>query len=221
MFVLNPESSTQELRLQDSFTQLATHLVQLLNTAGLTKIAYLNGLPHFNELTLSEKNTAVEHLKFYRDLCFDHVTEGQSLRDSKRLTWRALVKLGLSPGSDFLNRIECGDVVEIYNTEQVQLFRNLEFFDICSYSIEELFCVPWWRLFNRDTAVSTAIIRLVEDLYQRKFPDGISSPLPRHLVVEALSEDQFNIDFFMKYIGPLYQNKQIAALVCIEQAQLT
>lgn len=220
MVVLNPDSKQQEMILQENFLQLSLALVALLRKEGLKTESHLEGLPHFSQLGLEEKQTAIDRVKFYHDLCFDHVSEGQSLRDSKRLTWRALVKLGLSPGSNLLDRIESDDVIEVYNPDQVQIFRNLEFFDICSYTLEELFCIQWWRLFRRDEAVSGSIIKLVEDLYQRKYPDGAASPLPQHTVVECLSREKTNINFFMKFIGPLYKNKQIEAVICIEQAQL-
>jgi hypothetical protein len=221
MLVLNQNPSQKgDEKLRGNFIALATGLAKMLNNVGLKTQAGLEGFPHFNELTTQEKTTAVERLQFYYDLCLDQITEGQSLRDSKKFTWRALVKLGLSPQSDLLDRIGDGDVVEIYNEEQVQLFRNLEFFDICSYTIEELFCIQWWRLFQREESVSSEILKLVNDLYAKKYPNGVASPLPQHTVLECLSRDRFKIDFFMKYIGPLYKNKQVAALICLEQAAL-
>ncbi|MBS1969024.1 MAG: hypothetical protein JSU04_01885 [Bdellovibrionales bacterium] len=220
MLVLNENTSKQEQRLRTEFIALAIGLAKMLNEAGTKTQAGLEGFPHFDNLELHDKKVAIESLRFYHDLCRDQVDEGQPLRDSKKFTWRALVKLGLSPQSDFLDRIESGDIVELYNEEQVQLFRNLEFFDICSYTIEELFCIQWWRLFRRDEAVSKSIVQLVSDLFQRKYPNGVSGPLPQHLVVESISRDKFKMDFYMKYIGPLYKNKKVGALICIEQAAL-
>lgn len=220
MLVLNQNLSTNDETLRSNFIALSMSLAKMLQNVGLKTQAGLEGFPHFNQLTNLEKTTAIERLQFYYDLCMEQLIEGQSLRDSKKFTWRALVKLGLSPQSDLLDRIGEGDIVEIYNEEQVQLFRNLEFFDICSYTLEELFCIQWWRLFQRDEAVSSEILKLVNDLYSKKYPNGVAGPLPQHTVLECLSRDKFKIDFFMKYIGPLYKNKQVGALICLEQAAL-
>ncbi len=220
MLVFNENTSKQNEKLRIEFIALATGLAKMLNNEGTKTQAGLEGFPHFEQLRPQEKTAAIESLRFFHDLCRDQVDEGQPLRDSKKFTWRALVKLGLSPQSDFLDRIESGDIVELYNDEQIQVFRNLEFFDICSYTIEELFCIEWWRLFRRDEDILKSIVLLVGELFQKKYPTGVSGPLPRHLVVECISRDKFKMDFYMKYIGPLYKNKKVSALICIEQAAL-
>lgn len=220
MLSLDPNRARAEKQLEQQFTTVATSLSLLLQNEGLKTKAFMGELSYFKQLTESEKHVALEKLNFYYELCLEHVVENCSLRDSKRFTWRALVKLGLSPNSDLLERLEDGDIVEIYDSQQVQLFRNLEFFDFCSYTLEELFCLEWWRLFKRDEAISNTILRLVNEIYQRKHPNGVSDPFPPHLVVESLSRDKFNVDFYMKQISPLYRKRRVEGLICIERAAL-
>lgn len=220
MFALDPNDFSQKETLKNLFAELSTNLVTLLSKENIKTAAYREGLPYFSALSINQQIATVNRLKFYHDLCTEQVSEGQSLRDSKRFTWRALVKLSLSPHADFLNRITEGDIIELYNEDGVQVFRNLEFFDFCSYCIEELYCVEWWRLFQRDDQISSQLLEMIPKLFQKKYPEGLEAPLPRHQVVETFSRDKFHIDFFMKYIGPLFHNKRVSALICIEKASL-
>ncbi|WP_413289430.1 hypothetical protein [Bdellovibrio sp. HCB337] len=207
-------------QLENQFATASTKLIELLSKEGVKNQAYLEGLPYFSQLNEEQKRTAVERLEGYYELCSEQLSEGQPLRDSKRFTWRALSKFGLVPTSNLLETIGDGDIVEIYNSEQVQVFRNLEFFDLCSYTLEELFCLEWYRLFRRESEVSSAIVAMVDELYAKKYPEGLSSPLPHHIVAESISREKITLNFFMKFIAPLYKNKQVAGLVCIEQAAI-
>ncbi len=220
MLVLNQKVSCDDEKLRVNFIQLATNLAQLLHSLGLKTQAGLKDFPYFSALNSFEKATAVERLQFYYNLCMEQQIEGQSLRDSKKFTWRALVKLGLIPESDFLDRLENDDIIEIYNQDHVQLFRNLEFFDICSYSIEELYCIQWWKLFRREPAISETILNMCTDLYLKKYPSGLVNPLPIHWVEECLSRSRYCMDLQLKFLGPLLTNKKVSALICIERATL-
>lgn len=203
--------------LKQQFTEISTALVSLLSAENFKTKAYRDEkLPHFSVLSTAKKIEVINHLEVYYNLCAEHLGEGQALRDSKRFTWRALVKMNLTPLSDLLNRITAGDIVEIYSCDNIQLFRNLEFFDVCSYSLEELFCVEWYRLFRRDQQITDLLGQKVQELLEYKYPEGIVGPLPEHIVTETFSDEKFQSNFFMKVLAPLYQNKRIAAFICIE-----
>lgn len=214
----NQKRPDTEEALNRQFTEIAEKLAMMLQNEGLKTQASLNGLSYFSQLTTQQKEVAIEKLSFYHDLCHDHVVEDCSLRDSKRFTWRALVKLGLSPTADFLEALEDGDIVEIYDAQQVQVFRNLDFFDFCSYTLEELFTLEWWRLFKRDEDISKKILDVASEIYQKKHPIGITDPVPEHLVIEELSKEKTKLEFFIKQLSPLYQKHQVAALICVERA---
>ncbi|WP_413291110.1 hypothetical protein [Bdellovibrio sp. HCB337] len=213
------QDDDQTLKLR--FTEISSALVDLLCIENIKTKAYRDeGLPHFSVLSTAKKIDVIDHLEVYYNLCAEHLSEGQALRDSKRFTWRALVKMGLAPFSDLLNRITEGDIVEIYGCDNTQLFRNLEFFDVCSYSIEELFCVEWYRLFQRDNKISDLIGQKVKELLDYKHPEGLEGPFPEHIVTEIFSDEKYQSKVFMKVVAPLYQNKRIAAFICIERGHV-
>jgi hypothetical protein len=200
------------------FQNLADALVGLLSTAGIKTKAYHQNLPFFSLLAADRKFQVIEDLKFYYSLCSQQVLEGKSLRDSQTFTWRALKACGLTPGSDFLSRIFTGDIVEIYNSDQIQIFRNLEFFDFCSYTLEDLYCREWWKLFERKDSITKSLLNLVPEIFSGEHPQGVHYPVQKHTVKEAASSETFQVALDFKFIGPLFNNKLVKAILCIEQA---
>lgn len=205
-------------QLEQKFSALTTALINLLAKEGVKNQPHLEGLPCFSKLNDVEKEVAIQRVETYYQLCSEHVAEGQSLRDSKTFTWRALVKMGLAPLSDFLNNIGDDDIVEIYSYDEIQMFRNLEFFDLCTYTLEELFCLQWYRLFVRAPEIAAAISNIAVEIFSKKHPHGLFEPLPPHIVTQPLAQEKVAVDFLIRYIGPLYQDKQVPAIICIERA---
>ena len=41
------------------------------------------------------------------------------------------------------------NIVEVYNLDHVQLFRSINFFDLCNYSLLDLLARQWFELFER------------------------------------------------------------------------
>lgn len=217
MQFLMPAQGPEE-ELKNTFASVSFALTELLSRENVQTKAFSEGLPHFSALSLERKTTALASLQNYYELCAEHVKENQSLRDSKKFTWRALGKMALAPVSDLLDSITEGDVVEIYNLDHVQVFRNLEFFDFCSYTIEELYCLEWWRLFHREEKLVKEILRLLDSFHTRKNPQGLWNALPAHVVSESLSTSKYKVEVLLTYLGPLYSNRQVQSVICIEKA---
>lgn len=208
-----------ELGLTSEFKVLADDLAMLLQAAGLKTKAYHEGTPYFAALTVDKKMVVLEHLRFYRDLCAEQLQEGKSLRDSQTFTWRALKKCNLVPNANFLSQVTSGDIVEIYNESGIQLFRNLEFFELCSYTLEDLYCCEWWRLYRRSDRVINILMNCCSEIFANEHPQGVHYPVHKHELEEIASIDRNRICMDVKFVGPLYTKKSIKALICIEAAR--
>lgn len=119
-----------------------------------------SGVPRF--LASRGPNEIFERLRIYTEVLEEMVGAGDSLDDSKRLLWRMLSRLGLTPPSDLMSHIEDGDVIEIYTaSEDLQLFRNLLFFDLLHLSIDELSTLVWHRDSKRSMKITAEGFRLL------------------------------------------------------------
>lgn len=69
--------------------------------------------------------------------------------------------MGYVPQSDALDYIHEGDTVEIYTTDNWQIFRNLVFFDFLDATIDEISTFYWTRDSKRNASISTEGLRLI------------------------------------------------------------
>src|ERR1700722_7850089 len=70
-----------------------------------------------------------------------------SVRTESKLLYRALDRWGLKPADSISNNLEDylekEHLIEIYDQDGVQLYRNFAFFRYCSYSLLELALIDW------------------------------------------------------------------------------
>jgi hypothetical protein len=73
---------------------------------------------------------------------------------------RALEVYNLEPLDDVTRFFDEGDIIEIYDLEFKQLFRNLTFFKFCSYDSFTLYTKPFYELYSRPEHVNQQILKL-------------------------------------------------------------
>jgi hypothetical protein len=98
------------------------------------------------------------------------------------------------------NQVAKNEIIEIYNTEGVQLYRSLNFFSICSYSLLDLCVNKWFELWERPTATIEAMntqvfkvitgqktdysVAVAPHLVRETYNDGATEPfIPRATIV--------------------------------------
>jgi hypothetical protein len=153
LFLADYSSSQKNTEFDDRFKKLTSTISRFLAHEGVFLAAYTEGLPHFSMLSMNEKKSVTDHLQFYHDLCSEQINEGYTLKDNPSFAWRAMSKLGLTPRSDLFSHLTNEHIVQIYSANNVQLFSNFRFFEICSYTLEELFSLEWWVLYERDPKI--------------------------------------------------------------------
>ena len=84
---------------------------------------------------------------------------------------------------------EFGDdeMIEIYNNEGVQLYRSLNFFSICGYSLLDLCVNKWFELWERPTSTLDAMNKLVISVITSAKKDTCAGIAP-HLVRETYDD---------------------------------
>ncbi|MNL12871.1 hypothetical protein D3C87_1337520 [compost metagenome] len=204
----------------EQFLVLANELCTLLKVEGVTCRAALPGLPYFSKLHDDKKAEIIEHLQFYLELCDSQIAEGYRIKDSLTFTWRALKKLNLVPPSDMFSYVTDQDVIEIYDGEGRQLYRNFRFFECCSYSLEELYSVEWWNLFDRDLKITQGLFSIVDKVFAGELKNIVDAQVESHPVIEKISEQKLEILYEKAFIGPLFRDKKAEAVVAIVRGRV-
>ena len=88
--------------------------------------------------------------------------------------------------------VRMGDVVEIVDSNLLQVYRSYSCFSLCNYSLLELTSYPWYELYERPKRVTDDLIRFSEGLIGGKTPfvnfeDG---SFPAYNLRELMTEEQ-------------------------------
>jgi hypothetical protein len=203
----NPILKPEALRLNPETISICTQIdafTGLLRKHGQTVKGYTpSGVQHFNSLEKSQRETILRQFQAYSELCIQADAEGISLRDNKELSMSILKKLGVASPKNFFEHLEEQDIVEIYNTEGVQIFRNFVFYAHCSYTLLELLSHPWYELLERHGSMT----KIIGEHIQVVLGDGnetIPSTVPAHTMRELFSEENRMFTSRFKHFAPLF-----------------
>lgn len=206
----------------DRFRLLALSYQDFARSAGIDLLPFRDpALPHFTALPVSQRALALDALSACVRVCEGARNEGHAMSDSPGLAWQAIRQLGLRPTSDIFGMIWEDCVIEIHSPDGVQIFRNFNFFRFCTYSIEELYSLPWNTLFTRDLKIVEMIADRARKVYSGSITSATRFNVPTHIVREVASPTRTEIRLSMEWIAPLYRERtQIPeATITVETAE--
>lgn len=206
----------------DIFKQVSEEISDLLAKEGKTVQPYHSSdLNFFKILDSDQKVKVVSDIRSYLKICLETVNSGNALSNSRQLTWKALQELGLLPTSDLFTKMSDEHVIAIYNSENKQIFRNLKFFDVSSYSLEDLYCRSWYDLYCRDKECEKIIMQNSISVFRGERDMCFNPQVPEHILSELDSPFKFDIKINVEYLSPLYnESKQVAAAVTIDSCEI-
>ncbi|RYZ90418.1 MAG: hypothetical protein EOP06_07950 [Proteobacteria bacterium] len=219
--VSNSGFESSDTPLIEVYRAQLERLSGLCASIGINRPAYLSKeLPHFEKLNSEARSAAVTSIQFFLQICEEATASGEELMDTKRLTWRALRHFGFVPSEDLFSTMTKETIVEVYNTDHIQVFRNFEFFKFCSYTLEDTFCRPWPELFRRpDPFIAKAIQDRLTEVLNTGSRSLTASRIPAHVVEEI---DSLRLNRMMLEIcdfAALYDKQnQLAGYIALERA---
>lgn len=210
------------MNLVDEFRILSERVSELGQSIGIKVVPYRDPrLPLFSELSLDQRRYAVDNLRVYLEICQATQDAGDSLEDSISITWSAIKYFGLRPSSDLFSYISKDNVIEFHDRNHLQIFRNFNFYHCCSYSLEELYAVPFTTLYARDTSVSLQLLDVIEKIFNGEILQTVATGLPPHIISEVHSPFKYEIQAEVPYLSPLFDDtKRAVAHVAIERGQV-
>lgn len=168
-----------------------------------------------------KKRKIMQDFSQYYSLYMPVLQQGGSPNEDGRLIWAAVKKLGLRPCSDFFGQLEDSDVVEFYSPANLQIFHNINFFELCSYSFLEIFAYPFTELWKREPAALEETKQIALDCFAGKIGHTIDATFPKHYLVEAFSEEAYLIEMQFRKFAPLYDEAgAVAAIAAVSTGRL-
>jgi hypothetical protein len=121
------------------------------------------------------------HLEFER--------AGHDFDDSEHLARVALKALGLLTCDEIFGSIRRNDIVEIYNSEHIQIFRSFNFFRICNYGLDDVLLHEWFVLYERNPQVTQSIMTHIENHMKSQNPIS-RFKIAGHVMKEKFADPQ-------------------------------
>jgi hypothetical protein len=146
-----------------------------------------------------------------------------------RILEKALDFFKLRIPGELTNLIEDGDCLEIYDLNMIQIYRNLNFFRTCGYSMLDLTLAPWYNLWQRPQAIEKMMGERIENVFTK--PVGpIPTNIPTHIIRELYTMDGSRGDpararatlVNFKYLSPAFEFKtgKLGGLVATCKAEV-
>lgn len=157
--------------------------------------------------------------ELYNEVVGNHLGDGGDAADEKALLWRFIRRMGYTPTSDIFDLITDEDYLEIYDNEGQQVYRSLNYFDLVSFTIEDLVTLNWKTDFKRDRMV---LLNLIE--VTLRFATGTlhktyaCDKVPKHHVQEMIGQKYLH-ELGLKYISPLKVAGKTVAIVATSHAR--
>lgn len=209
---------------RDEFICESQIAVKYLESKGKRVQPFLSeSLPYFNSLSEELQGQVLNRLSFFNEVCSNVVLAGGDLNNPRVMLWHALQSLKFIFPSDLFNYISDESVVEIYDQENIQIFRNLRFFDFTSYTLEDLLCRPWVELFSRVDKVQVGLItEAIRSIYDNKVKTILPmSHIGHNHIIETSSPFKLHVDAVLDYLSPIFnRSHQLVGYIAIETAVL-
>lgn len=203
----NDETLLQELSTGSAAAifQEVSEIHQMLQKRGVETRPYtqkaLHGLHHSDE---TKKQRILTDLKNWKNILISSESETEkdySNVDECRLAYLALKYFNfMIKNKGWIEATHHDEIIEIYTPEGIQLYRSLNFFKTCGYSLLDLYVNEWFILWERSSVVIEKIHEVVEQtlkglktdtkvgigphLIRETYDDGTTQPFePRTAVV--------------------------------------
>lgn len=171
----------------------------------------------FGRLSPGLQRSLVKSFEHYMECVAQLKRSGLSVRDTRRLTWAYLKLQGLAPCSDTFLNIDEGTLVEVFNRDYIQIFRNIRFFEEFDVPIFDLLVNDWMTNFKRDPEVEERLFLRIESCF-RKLPrvgylDDLESHKLQRRFADSSKARQIQYGFYSPLIGRFRRTRKVEAVL--------
>jgi hypothetical protein len=204
------------------FRDLADRICSISNDNGVKVIGYRDPqLPLFNALPVTKQVEVLSRMKIYLHSLEVVEATDSKFENSENVLWHSLSALGLVPPSDMFRRFKSNDIIEIYDLQGIQIWRNFNFLRICSYTLEEMHSLEWHNRYTREEAKSAECLSHLENLLSGKTSDVFFCDISEHVLEETNSTERYVLQVRHDWAGRLKDRQhQIAAWFLTSQVEI-
>ncbi len=195
----------------DRFRTLLESLANLTNKyfPAAQAIPYVDeSLLIFSSLPDSQRVKILKDTKDYLQTFLTLEIESYDLIDDRQYLWRVLKDRGMRLGSDVMDIVSEGDVIEVYGADGIHLWFNLRLMEICSHSIETVLCQPWHQRYRRSEFIQECCFKEAQRVLSSEESAVLDPQVPAHIVEEIDSTLGLRVLLEHKKLAPIFDRKR-------------
>lgn len=182
-------TSLDAIALQADLTLFRTQATAICEFLAKNKIAARpfdsEDLPLFRSLTPAKRSEILASLNSWTEV-LTAFPEFDVAATELQVLWRTLQRAGYRFAPDLFEHLTKDTVIEVYTRDNRQIFRSLQFFSVCSYTLEHVYSLAWFQLYARDSSIELESIELFNRLCRRELTGLVFKPFANHEVRECL-----------------------------------
>lgn len=106
-----------------------------------------------------------------------------SLATERKCVEKALNHFGLQVHDDFWKTFRDDQIIEFYGDNMIQLYRGLNFYKFCGYSLLDISVFEWFILWERPKIILDVMMRQIQKVIAEKI-DTEPFEIPKHILRE-------------------------------------
>lgn len=142
----------------------------------------------FGNLNAQHQQMALAALRAQNAFVIGMMEEGITSTDEAAMLRFALSKLSLLSQEGLPYTVGPEHVVEIFDESHVQVYRSVNCFNLCNYSLLELSSYPWFELYERPPAFEQRYLEMGVKMAAGKLPYADVSDFPEYVIRETMTD---------------------------------
>lgn len=171
-------------------------------------------MTHLVTLDISKLSSISANLNLLKSSFQNCISENIDPWDDTEFFRLSMRTFGVIYPSDFVSTLDPDTLIEGYDANRFQIFRNMRFMETSSYSLLEIQSYEWPMLFDRSSRITDSIIEYSDEVLWIN-NRTISLDIPEHYIKEVRTERPQILQVKFKHMCPLYSGpgKPYGALV--------
>lgn len=205
--------------MKNEFIDLSVKLQKILGKEGLFIIPFEEpGLPFYSSLAADQKKLIIGQLQTLLEIAQDLQAHNLKVTEPANLIRTFFKKFNLHAPAWVVDSITQHDIVDVWNLDSRLVIASFNFFNICTYSLEELFCRPWAELFSRDNEIHIQIFQLCRSLLNGEITQPVDMTyIPQHKVRETYAKEDTYAILQPRIFSPVYAGSELFGFMSVNR----
>lgn len=196
---LSPKDSVLQ-----AFSNSHKELNESLKKLGIRSSNFIDPkLAHLAGMDAEKTERALSTIKLFTHILNEKENEQSSLWETHKLIDYTFRQLRLKAADEFLSTLENDDIVEGYDLNHCQIFRNLRFMEVCSYTLHDVLTIDWPTLFERSQMITANLIEHINTVVTTGRTVSLQD-VPFHYMKERMSAERQLFRVRFRFMSPVF-----------------